>query len=506
MRLTGIWSQRAFALLWTGETVSQLGSQVTLVALPLTAILALDATPVQLGLLMAAGYAPAAVLGLFVGVWVDRVRRRRLLIACQLVLTATTLSVPVASWLGLLRIEHLFALQAINGALTVVVNSASQAYLPAIVSREQLTEANAKLSTSTATTRIVGPGFAGVLIQLATAPTAILVDAVSFAFAALCLSLVNVAEPTPSASVRRPFGAELHEGLDLVLGHRLIRPLVLSGAMYNFFAAIFTAIYSLFMVRELGLPAASIGAIVACGGVGGVLGSLAAEPVARRFRIGRAIVGGMLLLAVMHLVAPVAFGSALVTVPLLAGAGLFAQLGVAVMAVNRRSLIQQIVPAQAQGRVAATQQVVTLVSVPFGAALGGWIADGIGLRATVALAACGTIAATAVLLRSALWTTAAVEPIEPLADRDGTTSEPHPSPPDEPPLRDPARQPPPPDQQGDISSCGAVPGLSRAPRSATARGTHQNARPDPVTLPITTNPRSRRSLNVPTALPPDWHR
>jgi len=497
MRLTGLWSQRAFAWLWTGQAVSQLGSQVTLVALPLTAILALDATPVQLGLLMTAGYAPAAVLGLFVGVWVDRVRRRRLLIACQLVLTATTLSVPVASWLGLLRLEHLFALQAINGALMVVVNAASQAYLPAIVGRAQLTEANAKLSTSTATTRIVGPGFAGVLIQLANAPTAILVDAVSFAASAVCLALVNVAEPPPSASVRRPFRAELHEGLDLVLGHRLIRPLVLSGAVYNFFAAIFTAIYSLFMVRDLGLPPASIGAIVACGGVGGVLGSIIAEPVARRLSSGRAIVGGMLLLAVMHLVAPVAFGSAMVTVPLLAGAGLFAQLGVAVVVVNRTSLIQQIVPAQAQGRVAATQQVVTLAAVPFGAALGGWIAESVGLRATVALAACGTIAATAVLLRSALWTTAAADSLEPLADRGGTTSAPPLSPTDEPPRRDPARQPPPPHHPGDVSSCGAAPGFSQAPRSAAARGPRQNARP------VTTNPIAGRPLRgrTPNAVP-----
>jgi len=251
MRLTGVWSQRAFALLWTGETVSQLGSRVTLVALPLTSILTLDATPVQVGLLMTAGFAPAALIGLFVGVWIDRVRRRRLLIACQVVLTATTLSVPVAGWLGLLRLEHLFALQSINGALAVVVSSAGQAYVLAIVSRAQLTEANAKLSTSTSATRIVGPGFAGVLIQLASAPTAILVDAVSFAFSAVCLSLVNAPESAPSARVRRPFGAELHEGLYLAIGHRLIRPLLLSGATYNFCAPIFTAVYTR---AQLGVP------------------------------------------------------------------------------------------------------------------------------------------------------------------------------------------------------------------------------------------------------------
>src|SRR5215471_321834 len=139
MRGSGLWTHRSFALLWTGQTVSQLGSQVTLVALPLTAIVLLNANPVQVGLLTAAGFAPAALVGLFAGALVDRVRRRDLQIGCALVLSLTTASVPVANWLGLLRLEHLFALQVANGALAVFSSAAAQAYLPGLVRQDQLT-------------------------------------------------------------------------------------------------------------------------------------------------------------------------------------------------------------------------------------------------------------------------------------------------------------------------------------------------------------------------------
>jgi len=404
MHWSGLWTDRSFALLWTGQTVSQLGSQVTLVALPLTAIVLLNANPVQVGLLTAAGFAPAALVGLFAGALVDRARRRELQIGCALVLTLTTASVPVANWLGLLRLEHLFALQVANGALAVFSSAAAQAYVPGLVRQDQLTDANAKLTTGNSLTRIVGPGFAGALVQLASGPMAMIVDALSFAFSAVCLLLIDKPEPRSSRGRRQSLFADIKEGLYLVLKHRLIRPLFISNGAYNFFAAIFVAVSTLFMVRELGLGAPSIGAVVACGGVGGVLGGLLATRLAERFGQGRPIVLGMVVLSAMHLVAPATFGPPLVSVPVLAAVGLLAQLSVAVMSINRTSLIQQLIPAHALGRVAATQQVVVLAAVPVGATLGGLIAEAIGLRATLAIAAVGTVVATVPLLRSALWT------------------------------------------------------------------------------------------------------
>ena len=428
---TGLWGQRSFALIWTGQTVSQLGSQVTLVALPLTAILVLDATPLQVGLLTATGFASAALFGLFAGVWVDRVRRRQLLIASQCVLALTTGSIPVAGWLGLLRLEHLFVLEAINGALTVLSTAAAQAYLPTLVGTEHLTDANAKLATSGSVTRIAGPGLAGGLVQVLGAPVAILADALSFLVSAVCLVLIRAPEPPPTSAGRRGVLEEIQEGLYLLLGHRLIRPLVLSTGAYNFFAAMFVAVYTLFMVRDLGLDPTEVGGIIACGGLGGVLGGLAAGSVARRFGAGRAIVGGAILLALMHVAAPVAGGPAMVTVPLLSGAGLLAQFGLGVQAVNRTSLVQQLVPAHVLGRVAASQQVIGLAAVPIGAALGGLVGEGSGLRPTMAIAALGTIGAAVTLLRSPLWTTSDVaEMLEADVPRE--------SGPGEPPARSPA--------------------------------------------------------------------
>src|SRR5438132_1783181 len=400
-----LWTKRPFALLWTGQTVSQLGSQVTLVALPLTAILVLDATPLQVGLLTATGIATGAIFGLLAGVWVDRARRRPLQIISQIALTATTLSIPVAAWLGMLRLEQLFVVEAVNGVLAATSQLAGQAYSPSIVQSAQLAEANARLTTSTAATRVAGPSLAGVLIQLTSAPIAILADAVSFVVSAICLTFINADEPAPKTTARRSIAAEIKEGLYLVLGHRLIRPLVLSTGAYNFFAAIFVAVYTLFMVREIGFAPATVGAVIACGGIGGVLGGLAAVRLAVRVGSGRAIVVSMIVLSAAHLLAPIATGPQLVTIPLLAGAALIAQWAVGVLTVNQTTLIQQLVPAHALGRVSASQRVIVIAAAPIGAALGGVLGELFGLRATVGIAAVGSVAATAFLLRSPLWST-----------------------------------------------------------------------------------------------------
>ena len=330
--------------------------------------------------------------------------------------------------MGLLRLEHLFVLDAINGALTVLSTAAAQAYLPTLVGTEHLTDANAKLATSGSVTRVAGPGLAGGLVQVLGAPVAILADTLSFLVSAVCLVLIRAPEPPTTSAGKRGILGEIKEGLYLVLGHRLIRPLVLSSGAYNFFAAMFVAVYTLFMLRDLGLDPAAVGGIIAGGGLGGVLGGLAAGPVARRFGAGRAIVGGALLLALMHTAAPVAGGPAIVTVPLLAGAGLLAQLGLGVYGVNRTTLVQQLVPAHVLGRVSASQQVIGLAAVPAGAALGGLIGEGPGPRTALAIAALGTVGAAVALLRSPLWT---ASPLAQMPEISG----PREVDPDEPPAR-----------------------------------------------------------------------
>jgi MFS family permease len=406
--MTGAWGE--FRLLWAGQSVSRLGSEVTLVALPLTAILVLGASPTQMGLLMAAGYLPAAAVGLLAGAWVDRVRRRPLLIGCQLMLGLTTSTVPLAAWLGALTFEWLLVIQAINGALAVLASAASVAYLPSLVPTAQLGTANARLATSNSVAHVVGPAFAGVLVQVLSAPTAILADAISFLCCGLCVGVIKNSEPSIPPSASRKLRADIKEGLYLVLGHRLLRPMVLALGTYNLFAALFTGIYTLFMVRELGLTPTLVGAVFACGGTGGVLGGLVAGRVMRRIGTGRSVVAGAALLAIMHLPAAVAGGPPLLAAMILACSGVVAQLGFAVLQVSQTTLTQWLVPAYVLGRVTATRQVVVVALVPLGFALGGVIGDAFGLRTAVAVGAVGTLLSAIILVRSPLWTADLVEP------------------------------------------------------------------------------------------------
>src|SRR5262249_23335746 len=201
-RFGGLWSHHDFMRLWAGQTVSQLGSTVTREALPYTAILALGATPIQMGLLGAAGAAPLLLLGLLAGVWVDRLRRRPVMIAADLGRAVLLLSVPGAYLLGLLRIEQLYVVAALVGVLSVFFDVAYQAFLPSLVQREQIFEGNSKLGMSGSVAEIAGPPLGGTLVQLVGGPVTILLDALSFVFSARSLLRIRAPEPAPAAPER----------------------------------------------------------------------------------------------------------------------------------------------------------------------------------------------------------------------------------------------------------------------------------------------------------------
>ena len=229
-RLTGLWRHPDFVKLWTGQTISLIGSQVTFLALPLTAVLVLNATPAQMGFLTAAGAIPSLLVGLFAGVWVDRHRRRPILIAADLGRAALLLLIPVAALLGVLRIEYLYIVAFLVGTLGLFFEVAHHSFLPSLVGREQLVEGNSKLEISDSVAEIVGPGLAGGLVQLVTAPIAIAVDAISFLISALFLGLIRTPEPAPKPPDEQQniFG-EVVEGLALVSGNALLR--AIAGGM-----------------------------------------------------------------------------------------------------------------------------------------------------------------------------------------------------------------------------------------------------------------------------------
>src|SRR6266581_5807108 len=223
--LSGLWRQPDFVRLWTGHTISRFGSEISQLAIPLTAALVLNASAFQMGLLGTFEFAPFLLLSLFAGVWVDRLRRQPILIVADIGRAVLLGSIPLAAVLGVLRIEQLYVVGVCTGVLTVFFDVADQSYLPALVSREHLVEGNSKLEVSRSVAQIAGPGVAGALVQLITAPMAVLVDALSFVASVISLLFIRVREPAP---VRNdgPTGSiwsELREGLAVVLENPLLR-------------------------------------------------------------------------------------------------------------------------------------------------------------------------------------------------------------------------------------------------------------------------------------------
>jgi hypothetical protein len=239
---SGLWRNAEFRKLWAGRTISAFGSQITVLALPLTAVLTLGASAAQMGVLLAVQFAPVLVLGLVTGVWVDRLPRRPLLIAADLGQALLLGAVPLAAALGLMRIEYLYAVGFLKGGLEVLGQVAAGAYLPAVVGHAGLAEANGRLAMSRSVAGVVGPGLGGALVQLVTAPVALVADALSFVVSAAFLGWVRSAEAAPPAAGRRGTWAEMGEGLRFVLGHPLLRAQAGAMGLLNFFAGAVTAV------------------------------------------------------------------------------------------------------------------------------------------------------------------------------------------------------------------------------------------------------------------------
>ncbi|MGZ3680749.1 MAG: MFS transporter [Ktedonobacterales bacterium] len=400
-----LWHERDFLLLWSGQTISQLGSQVTTWALPLTAVLLLHASPMQTGLLTAASIAPYIVAGLLAGAWADRVRRRPLMIAADVGRALLVMSIPLTAWIGKLTLLQLYGVAVLMGLGTIIFDVAYGAFLPSVVARHHLLDANGKLEVSNAAARIAGPGLAGILVQLFSGPTALLVDAVSFVASFSSLLLIRVRE-TRGLVVRDERTLWLHEvgqGIRLVATHALLRPLAVSAALFGLFDTMLVAIYVPYLVRELHIPAALLGGIFAVAGVGGLLGASLAAPVAHRAGIGRAMVGGVLLAALAEMIIAVAQGPMLLAVALVTLGEAGVQGGDVVASIANSSARQMVVEDAAQGRVTATMRVFSAGLATLGAILGGWCADHLGLRPTVVIAGVGTVVAGVLLWLSPVW-------------------------------------------------------------------------------------------------------
>jgi MFS family permease len=400
--LGGLWRDAGFRNLWGAQTISLLGSQVTALALPLTAALALEATPAQMGLLGAAGAAPALLLGLFVGVWVDRRRRRPIMIAADLGRAALLLLIPAAALFGTLRIELLYAVALLCGALSLLFEVAYRAFVPALLPRERLVDANSKLELSRSAAEVGGPGLAGGLIGLAGAPLAVAADAISFLASALLLARLRAPEPAPTLREHRSIREEIGEGLRVITGSPPLRALAGCSGVLILFSSLLEAVFVLYLTRELGLAPTLVGLIFASGNVGFLVGALLGERAARRIGVGPAIAGGLLLTGLGDLLVPLAGGPPAIVVALLLAAQFLFGCGLTIYNINQVSLRQALTPDHLQGRVSATFSLLLWSGAPLGALAGGALGELIGLRGALLLAAAGELAAALWLWRSPL--------------------------------------------------------------------------------------------------------
>lgn len=376
---------RAFGLLWSGQTISTLGSHITGSGIPLIAILVLGAHPAQVGLLAALSALPSLFLGLFVGVWVDRLPRRPLMLLADLARALLLLSVPIAALSGLLHMEQLYIVTVLLSACTICFDTAYQAFLPQVVTREQLVEGNSKLGTSNSLAEMGGPPLAGGLIQSVGAPLAVLFDALSFLVSALSIGLIRPHEiqPVAPAEKREPVWCEIHEGLHTLFGHPLLRKLAVYTTVRTFFGGAFAALYAIYIVRELGMTPALYGVLVALGGAGALVGSLLVPRLTRRFGAKRTLLYGALLHSSLALLTPLAGGPALLMLAMLGISQLIGDIGFELYAINEVSLRQGSVPAHVQGRVSAVMGFLENGVAPLGTVLAGVVSEYMGIRLTL---------------------------------------------------------------------------------------------------------------------------
>lgn len=387
-----LWRHRDFMHLWAGQTVSVFGSQVTQLALPLAAVLALHASALQMGFLSAAGMAPWLMFALLVGVWVDRqLRRRWILVAADLGRAAILLSVPVAAAFHVLSLGQLFAVAFAAGCLTLAFNVAWGSYLNVLVPREQLVDGNSKLMGSYATAQIAGPSVAGVLVQAITAPFAILLDAASFLVSAAALHAIRAPEPERRLERGDSLRSDLVAGLRYVRDDPLQRAIAGSAATLNFFGLAIYAVLVLYAVRELHLSSGLVGLVFAGGAVGALAGTQLAPRLARRLGAGRTImlatVGFPPALAIVPLASP--GQPAWLAVTILTVAEAVGGVAVMLFDVNTAAVRQAETPEHLYGRASGAMSFLTQSAKPLGSLFGGAVATAVGLHPTLWICAAG---------------------------------------------------------------------------------------------------------------------
>jgi MFS family permease len=402
LRHGGLWRDRDFMKFWSAETLSLLGSQVSLVAIPLLAITSLTATPFEMGVLNAAQFAPFLVLTLVAGVWVDKHRRLPMLIGANVGRAALFGSIPLAMALKLMNIGVLSTLVFLAGMLTVVFELAYQSYLPSLVGHEHLIEGNGKLEGSRSFAQMSGPGAAGILVGAAGAPIAILIDAVTYLVSAMTLLFIRRSEPEPQpdTGLRKSLWAQIGYGLRLAVSNTYLRALGTEAAIYNLFNQMLWAVLILHLARGMHFRPVIIGLVLTMEGVGALLGSLVAARLGRRWGLGRTLIGSIMVANAAPLLIPAAPSGWALAAPLIGVALMINGTGIVVYSIQAISVRQAAVSSDVLGRTNAGYRFAVTGAAAIGALIGGALGGLIGLRATMVVGAIGTLGAIYFVIRS----------------------------------------------------------------------------------------------------------
>jgi MFS family permease len=392
-----IWRDGAFVRLWTASSISYVGSFITRTALPLAAIYVLGAGPIEISALRSLELVGWLLVGLVAGAWVDRLRRRPVMIAADLGRALLLGSIPIAAIAGVLTLAHLILVAFLAATLSTFFNSASKAYLPTIISRSRLIAANSAMSASASAAEFTGFALSGFLIQILTAPVAIALDALSFVVSALFLRSIQRTEPLrPAVADREPVLREIREGIRVVIRTPILRSLAAAHAANHILWGVFGATYLLFATHEIGLGPAAIGVIAALGGVGSLVGAAITGRLVRRFGVGRTMAVAVVVMSVGDAMIPLApSGAVVIGAAFLIGQQLIGDSAGTVFEVVERSVTQSIVDGRILGRVNATIEFVTTLLALVGSIAGGIVGEVLGLRAALVVGVLG--GATAIL-------------------------------------------------------------------------------------------------------------
>jgi len=381
-----LWRSRDFLRLWAAQSISETGTQVSMLAIPLLAIGVLQVSAAELGLLGAARTVPFLLFALPAGALLDRMRRRPVMVFADFSRALLLATIPVAYAFGALTLWHLFVVVTVVGLLTVFFDVAYQSFLPSLVERAQLTEANAKLTTTRSAAEVIGPGAAGALVGAIGAASTVVIDAVSYFLSGLFCRGIRREEPvTATDGAPRSLRREIVEGLLFVVRHPVLGRIGMCAGLTNFASSMVTVLLPLYMIRSLDYSPGLVGLVLAIAGLGLVVGAVYAGRMSRRFGIGRTIVGSVVASGIGLVLIP--FGGPTLSLPFLIGGKVLFGLSVPLFNIAQVSLRQSVTPHRLLGRMNASMRFMVWSTISLGSLAAGFLGEVIGLREALMVAA-----------------------------------------------------------------------------------------------------------------------